>query len=47
MVLKNGSNPSDLRSLGKHLEALAMAINDEPLDISVRDDLYDLFEQLK
>ena len=35
------------KPLGKHLEALNMAINDEPLDISVRDDLNDLFEQLK
>jgi hypothetical protein len=35
------------RPLGKHLEALAMAINDESLAISVRNDLNELLEQLK
>lgn len=35
------------KPLGKHLEALAMVINDELIDISVRDDLNNLFEQLK
>ena len=45
--LKSLRHQKQWKPLGKHLEALALVINDEPLDISVRDDLNELYEQLK